>query len=98
MTGPAVDSAARPVDGPVDVPASGPAAARWRGEPLLESRAYLELARLLAAPVWRGHGVPAGDGRTVLLLPGYLAGDRHAYRAVAEALATPSAPADPGHR
>lgn len=25
MTGPAVDSAARPVDGPVDVPAGGPA-------------------------------------------------------------------------
>ena len=75
MTGPAVYSAACPVDGPVDVPAGGPAPARWRGEPLLESRAYLELARLLADPVWRGHGVPAGDGRTVLLLPGYLAGD-----------------------
>lgn len=74
MTGPAVDSAARPVDGPADVRADGLAPARWRGEPLLESRAYLELARLLADPVWRGHGVPAGDGRTVLL-PGYLAGD-----------------------
>lgn len=71
MTGPAVDSLARPVEGD----AGGPAPARWRGEPLLESRAYLELARLLADPVWRGHGVPAGDGRTVLLLPGYLAGD-----------------------
>jgi len=75
VTGPAVDSAACPVDGPVDGPAGGPAPARRRGEPLLESRAYLELARLLADPVWRGHGVPVGDGRTVLLLPGYLAGD-----------------------
>ncbi len=42
----------------------------------LENRAYLELARLLADPVLRGHGVPGGDGRAVLLLPGYLAGDR----------------------
>jgi hypothetical protein len=40
----------------------------------LENRAYLELARLLADPVLRG--VPGGDGRAVLLLPGYLAGDR----------------------
>jgi hypothetical protein len=75
VSGPAVDSAACPVDGPVDGPAGGPASARWRGEPLLESRAYLELARLLADPVWRGHGVPAGDSGTVLLLPGYPAGD-----------------------
>jgi hypothetical protein len=44
--------------------------------PALENRAYLELARLLADPVLRGHGVPGGDGRAVLLLPGYLAGDR----------------------
>ena len=44
--------------------------------PDLENRAYLELARLLADPVLRGHGVPGGDGRAVLLLPGYLAGDR----------------------
>jgi hypothetical protein len=42
----------------------------------LENRAYLELARLLADPALRGHGVPGGDGRAVLLLPGYLAGDR----------------------
>ena len=46
----------------------------WCG-PLWENRAFLELGRLLADPVLRGHGVPAGDGRAVLLLPGYLAGD-----------------------
>jgi hypothetical protein len=46
----------------------------WCG-PLWENRAALELGRLLVDPVLRGHGVPAGDGRAVLLLPGYLAGD-----------------------
>ena len=35
----------------------------------------LEAARLLRSPVWRGVGVPAGDGRPVLLIPGFLAGD-----------------------
>ena len=44
--------------------------------PPWRTAAYLELARLLADPVLRGHGVPGGDGRAVLLLPGYLAGDR----------------------
>ena len=54
--------------------ARGGPATRWYG-PVLENRAYLEMARLLADPVLRDHGVPAGDGRAVLLLPGYLAGD-----------------------
>ena len=35
----------------------------------------LELAGLLASPVWRGERVPAGEGRPVLLIPGFLAGD-----------------------
>lgn len=35
----------------------------------------LETARLLADPVAYGIGVPRGDGRAVLLLPGFLAGD-----------------------
>src|SRR5919109_4615760 len=42
----------------------------WR-----ESRVALEAAQLLRSPVWRGVGVPPGDGRPVLLVPGFLAGD-----------------------
>jgi pimeloyl-ACP methyl ester carboxylesterase len=48
---------------------------RWYGRPLAEARWQLELARLLVDPVWRGDGVPHGDGRPVLLLPGFLASD-----------------------
>ena len=42
----------------------------WR-----ESRFGLELADLLRSPVFRGHGVPDGGGRAVMLIPGFLAGD-----------------------
>ena len=42
----------------------------WR-----ESRIGLEAAALLRSPVWRGDGVPPGEGRPVLLVPGFLAGD-----------------------
>ena len=48
---------------------------RWWGRPLAETRWCLELRRLLADPVWHGIGVPPGDGRPVVLLPGSLAGD-----------------------
>jgi pimeloyl-ACP methyl ester carboxylesterase len=41
----------------------------------LESRWPLEAAGLLADPVYQGEGVPPGDGRPVLLLTGFLAGD-----------------------
>jgi pimeloyl-ACP methyl ester carboxylesterase len=34
-----------------------------------------ELNALWRDPVFRGRGVPRGDGRTVLLIPGFLAGD-----------------------
>jgi triacylglycerol lipase len=50
-------------------------AERWYGRPLAETRWQLELSRLLVDPVWRGEGVEHGDGRPVLLLPGFLAGD-----------------------
>ena len=43
----------------------------WR-----ETRIGLEAARLLRSPVWRGDGMQPGDGRPVLLIPGFLAGDR----------------------
>ena len=42
----------------------------WR-----ESRVGLEAAQLLRSPVWRGAGVVPGQGRGVLLIPGFLAGD-----------------------
>src|ERR1700761_4292241 len=47
----------------------------WLGHPLLECRSSGELARLLTDPVLQGRGVPRGDGRSVLLLPGFLASD-----------------------
>ncbi|MBV8952704.1 MAG: alpha/beta hydrolase [Solirubrobacterales bacterium] len=49
---------------------------RWWGRPLAETRGGLELARLLTDPVWRGAGVPRGDGRPIVLMPGFLAGDQ----------------------
>jgi pimeloyl-ACP methyl ester carboxylesterase len=42
----------------------------WR-----ESRAGVEMAALMRSSVWRGEGVPQGEGRPVLLIPGFLAGD-----------------------
>jgi pimeloyl-ACP methyl ester carboxylesterase len=42
----------------------------WR-----EGRIGLEAAALRRSAIWRGDGVPPGDGRPVLLIPGFLAGD-----------------------
>jgi pimeloyl-ACP methyl ester carboxylesterase len=42
----------------------------WR-----ESRVAFEAAALRRTGVWRGEGVLPGDGRPVLLIPGFLAGD-----------------------
>jgi pimeloyl-ACP methyl ester carboxylesterase len=41
----------------------------------LESRAPLEDRRLRRHPVFAGTGLPSGDGRPVLLVPGFLGGD-----------------------
>jgi len=49
---------------------------RWMGRPLAETRWSLELARLLTDPVLYGVDVPRGDGRPVVLMPGFLAGDQ----------------------
>ena len=49
---------------------------RWGGGHLRETRWQLELGRLLVDPVWRGHGIPHGDGRPVILLPGFGGGDQ----------------------
>jgi pimeloyl-ACP methyl ester carboxylesterase len=43
----------------------------WR-----ESRVPLEYAALVRDPVWRGAGVPHGDGQPVLLVCGFMAGDQ----------------------
>jgi pimeloyl-ACP methyl ester carboxylesterase len=49
----------------------------WWGRPAAETRSMLELARLLVDPVFVGQsGLPRGDGRPVVLLPGFLAGDQ----------------------
>jgi pimeloyl-ACP methyl ester carboxylesterase len=49
---------------------------RWWGNPLAETRWVFEAARLGLDPVWHGRGgVPSGDGRAVLLVPGFLGGD-----------------------
>jgi len=42
----------------------------------LEHRAPLEHARLLRAPLFTGEGLPRGGGRPVMLVPGFMAGDR----------------------
>src|SRR3954447_21229633 len=47
----------------------------WWGRHVQEIRWQAELARLLVDPVYRGGGVPHGDGAPVLLIPGFLAGD-----------------------
>jgi pimeloyl-ACP methyl ester carboxylesterase len=47
----------------------------WWGNHLSELRWQLDALRLLAHPVLRGRGVPHGDGRPAVLLPGFLAGD-----------------------
>ena len=49
---------------------------RWWGNHPGETRWVLEAARLAADPVWHGGGgIPRGDGRAVVLVPGFLGGD-----------------------
>lgn len=48
---------------------------RWWGNHLAEVRWQAELARLLVDPIYRGRGVPHGDGSAVMTIPGFLAGD-----------------------
>ena len=43
--------------------------------PLWDPFALRELTALFRDPVSRGRGVPRGDGRSVLLVPGFLSGD-----------------------
>jgi len=50
--------------------------ARWWGRPLAETRWALEASRLLVDPVFAGRDIPHGDGRPVVLMPGFLGGDQ----------------------
>jgi triacylglycerol lipase len=52
-----------------------PVPAEWLGSPLAETRWVLEAARLFADPIAYGRGVPHGDGRPVVVVPGFLASD-----------------------
>lgn len=60
---------------------TGPAAepvppGRWWGDHVGETRWILDAARLRVDPVWRGRGgIPHGDGRAVVLVPGFGGGD-----------------------
>jgi triacylglycerol lipase len=49
---------------------------RWWGDHLRETRWQFELYRLLVDPVFAGRGVPRGDGRPVVLMPGFGGGDQ----------------------
>jgi triacylglycerol lipase len=66
------DIAFDPVPPPPNPP---PPPERWWGNHLAEMRWQLELARLTVDPVFRGDGIPHGDGAAVVLIPGFLAGD-----------------------
>ena len=52
-----------------------PVPAEWLGRPLAETRWMFEAARLLADPIAYGRGVRRGDGRPVVVVPGFLASD-----------------------
>jgi pimeloyl-ACP methyl ester carboxylesterase len=72
-----VAGAADHPDGERFVFGADPMRGRWWGRPLAETRAWLELGRLLVDPTLYGSGgVPRGDGRPVVLMPGFLAGDQ----------------------
>jgi pimeloyl-ACP methyl ester carboxylesterase len=49
---------------------------RWWGDHLRETRWQLELYRLLVDPVLWADSVPRGDGRPVILMPGFGGGDQ----------------------
>jgi len=60
---------------PTEPPESEQEPPRWWGNHLGEFRWQAELARLMVDPVWRGRGLPRGDGSPVMTIPGFLAGD-----------------------
>lgn len=69
------DPLARASFDPTPPPPGEPPPEAWWGRPVAELRWQAELARLVVDPVYRGAGVPRGDGGPVLCIPGFLAGD-----------------------
>jgi hypothetical protein len=50
---------------------------RWWGHHLAETRWLVETGRLMVDPIWHeANGIPRGDGRGVVLMPGFGAGDQ----------------------
>lgn len=47
----------------------------WWGRPVAEMRWQAEFLRLLADPIYLRGGTPRGDGRPVVLVPGFAGGD-----------------------
>ena len=63
---------------PVYVPDARPRLPDGRRPSLmLEQRMGMELAQLIASPVYYGIGVPRGDGSPVLLIPGFMGSDTY---------------------
>jgi triacylglycerol lipase len=50
----------------------------WWGNPVAEFGWPAELMKLVVSPVFRGAGLPAGDGSPVLVLPGFASSDASA--------------------
>lgn len=50
---------------------------KWRPSLGMEQRAGIELAELIASPVYYGIGIPRGDGRTIMPIPGFLGSDQY---------------------
>jgi len=50
-------------------------AKRWWGRPAAEMRWSAEFLRLMADPMYVRGGTPRGDGRAVVLIPGFAGGD-----------------------
>lgn len=65
---------AEPANRPSEPP-TGPAA--WFGRPVhLEARTPFEHRGLRRSPLWSGSGIPAGQARPLLIIPGFLAARR----------------------
>ncbi|MEA2271313.1 MAG: triacylglycerol lipase [Solirubrobacteraceae bacterium] len=60
---------------PLEPGVEGTPSGVWWGRHWAEVRWQAQFAQLLVDPLFRGHGVPRGDGRPVVLIPGFLAGD-----------------------
>ena len=72
---PVPDEVEHPAFVPTPPGVERPPERHWWGRHVRELRWQAELGRLLVDPVYRGVGIPHGDGSPVLLIPGFLAGD-----------------------